>query len=721
MNPNDSQQDQWPDDPLLDSLDSQGQNTPPVANDLRNTIDGIGQDTDEILDILRDGQQQLVPRAPQPQQRRRKRSANSVIDQIVDQVSSQVTQDIATAQPAIPSVADHGMPRSQRQRHARGRWISSTPPVADTDQQSTTSTAVKTDQSTVGQPDPTAPSGSTKPNSQGRQRDASGRWLPSGQPTTDITTRNRPSAANDGDADQVGRTGESPAYWDKLAHAVGQGMQDATQGVDPTVEALREAGVFRAVTWVFGKKDKLPKEQSKHNRIVERLLRRMTKEGSREGGGGSSWMILLRLAPLLLAGIAAGLSAMSTVIAAAMGAALVAWLVAKAVSLFGGSDNGSQEPVKSKSPAAMSWKERWLTLKSSFGSESARQELREKYPDSQAGYYGMPMGSYEAAQQRLQGGVGGLDQGGASGRPIGWLSSKYEGDYGSVARDNNGSDAYGRYQFNDKAGGLKQFFDANPQYRQHFAGLTPSTKAFGDKWKALSTDPDFRAAQHHAAKLKFYDPQVANATSQGFKLDNEGVREALFSASIQHGGVAKIVNAAGQQRGFKSMSPDQQINAFYDARARYVSGLKSNRMSDKDKRNALARYARERKDAVQAAGVTQPDSIQNKPTQTVTPQKQVPISQAEGQALLDQFMPSNKMAIPTVPHTKVITPAIPYRPQYQPAPKLPTQPQTSQRINTPQSAVPATSMSDDSMTQNVGDRQLAHLITGGLGMVGQIT
>jgi hypothetical protein len=699
MNPNDSQQDQWPDDPLLDSLDSQGQNTPPVANDLRNTIDGIGQDTDEILDILRDGQQQPVPRAPQPQQRRRKRSVNSVIDQIVDQVSSQVTQDIAAAQPAIPSVADHGMARSQRQRHARGRWISNTPPVTDIDRQATTSIAAKTDQSPVGQPDPTAPSGSTKPNSQGRQRDASGRWLPSGQPTTDITTRNRPSAANDGDADQVGRTGESPAYWDKLAHAVGQGMQDATQGVDPTVEALREAGVFRAVTWVFGKKDKLPKEQSKHNRLVERLLRRMTKEGSREGGGGSSWMILLRLAPLLLAGIAAGLSAMSTVIAAAMGAALVAWLAAKAVSLFGGgSDNGSQEPVTSKSPAAMSWKERWLTLKSSFGSESARQELREKYPDSQAGYYGMPMGSYEAAQQRLQGGVGGLDQGGALGALIG----SGEGDYNSFNRGVAGDSRNEKIDFsNMTVGELMRRQKLPVGHRDRIAAA--------GKYQVI------KGTMREAVQKMRIDPNAKF---------NPELQERIFAEYL-------VDSKRPAMRAYRLGKSDDSTSALYDASKEFASiavpkGLptKSGRIS-----NGTTTYYDTGKGGNRASIMPhQVLAAMNKdrealklpsvPKPTVTPQKQVPIGQAEGQALLDQFMPSNKMAIPTVPQTKVITPAIPYRPQYQPAPKLPAQPQTSQRINTPQSAVPATSMSDDSMTQNVGDRQLAHLITGGLGMGG---
>jgi len=196
------------------------------------------------------------------------------------------------------------------------------------------------------------------------------------------------------------------------------------------------------------------------------------------------------------------------------------------------------------------------------------------------------------------------------------------------------------------------------------------------------------------------------------------VREALFSASIQHGGVAKIVNAAAQQHGFKSMSPEQQVNAFYDTCARYVNSLSSKRMSDKDKRNAMARYARERKDAVQAAGATQPALVQPKPTQPA------PVTLPTSPKALAEYAEQQPATAPTVnlgsnSTTKMIAPSMPYLPIRAAAIKLPTQPSVAQRLNTPPPPAP-TSSSDDSMTQNVSDRQLAHLITGGLGMGGQV-
>lgn len=67
--------DQWPDDPTdlpAGSTDT-GNAGSPAGDDLRDTIDGIGQDTDEILDILRDGRSTPAPRPTPTGQPRKKR------------------------------------------------------------------------------------------------------------------------------------------------------------------------------------------------------------------------------------------------------------------------------------------------------------------------------------------------------------------------------------------------------------------------------------------------------------------------------------------------------------------------------------------------------------------------------------------------------------------------------------------------------------------------
>jgi len=189
--------------------------------------------------------------------------------------------------------------------------------------------------------------------------------------------------------------------------------------------------------------------------------------------------------------------------------------------------------------------------------------------------------------------------GGAAAAPqaggLGSLSGKYEGSYDTVGGD--GGRAYGRYQFDGPAGGLNTFFQAAPQYAQQFAGLEPGTAEFNSRWQQLSrTDPGFNAAQDAAASQRWYAPAAETATGLGFQMNNRGVQEAVFSGSIQHGGIDKILQAAAQTPGFAQMSPQQQIEAFYNARGNYVvneGGLSGDRLS-----GVINRYDSERRDAL---------------------------------------------------------------------------------------------------------------------------
>ena len=190
----------------------------------------------------------------------------------------------------------------------------------------------------------------------------------------------------------------------------------------------------------------------------------------------------------------------------------------------------------------------------------------------------------------------------SGGKGIGWVSSKFEsgGNYGAANKDNKGW-AYGKYQFNSDTGGLNQFFNANPEYREQFKGLNPSSEAFNKKWRALAkSDPNFSKAQDKAAYEKFYKPREPLAKNLGYKLDNEGVRESLFSASIQHGGVDNILRDASKAKGFKDMTPEQQVKAFYEARKAYVQRIKIDG-GENVKQGLYKRYQAESKLAIEAA------------------------------------------------------------------------------------------------------------------------
>lgn len=189
---------------------------------------------------------------------------------------------------------------------------------------------------------------------------------------------------------------------------------------------------------------------------------------------------------------------------------------------------------------------------------------------------------------------------------LGSLSAKYEGSAGSVAMDNNGSYAYGKYQFNAGAGGLSAFFKSSPEYAAQFQGMTPGSPEFNARWKALAaTDPNFEKAQDKAGKEKFYDPVAGKAQSMGFNMNSMGVQEALYSGAINHSmrGNQKIMAAASATPGFASMDAKGQISAYYAARREYVKGA-GIQGGPKVVDSLLKRYDREEKDALGVAEQT---------------------------------------------------------------------------------------------------------------------
>ncbi|WP_277561375.1 phage tail tape measure protein [Acinetobacter beijerinckii] len=162
---------------------------------------------------------------------------------------------------------------------------------------------------------------------------------------------------------------------------------------------------------------------------------------------------------------------------------------------------------------------------------------------------------------------------------LGWLSAKYEGKIDSANKDvdQNGDPAgwaYGKYQFNSAKGGLQKFFTDNPEIAKQFNGIKPETKAFSKKWKELAkNDPyGFEAAQDKSAANLWYRPAAKAYSKAGFNLDNEGVREAVFSSSIQHGGVIRkllplIHKIAGKD--ISQLTAKEQVKLIYQARKKY--------------------------------------------------------------------------------------------------------------------------------------------------------
>lgn len=147
---------------------------------------------------------------------------------------------------------------------------------------------------------------------------------------------------------------------ERIADSVKDGIKDIhvdTQGVDPTVDAINELGtllspikktmglVLKPLGSLFGrgKDEEIPDEQRKHNKTELKLLRRIVGKKSEDSGIGKLAMLL----PMLLAGITglgatvlAGITAGLPVLAAALGGAVLAYLGKKTYDAIDSTEGG---------------------------------------------------------------------------------------------------------------------------------------------------------------------------------------------------------------------------------------------------------------------------------------------------------------------------------------------------------------------------------------------
>lgn len=218
------------------------------------------------------------------------------------------------------------------------------------------------------------------------------------------------------------------------------------------------------------------------------------------------------------------------------------------------------------------------------------------------------------------------------GNPQGLLSAQFEGNTGSVNKDNIGM-AYGKWQMNSKVGILGGFLkDSKNPYAKELSEAGPvDSPAFQAKWKEIAQkDPGgFEAAQRDYVTKTNYAPAANKAAKLGFNLDSSAVKEAIFSGSVQHGGVNKILEAAASTNpNFASLPPDQQISAFYNAREQYV---RKNMAPQEAEKMIQGRYSKERKKALAMSymeqGVNQNQALQQA---GITPPPDAPASSTGG-------------------------------------------------------------------------------------------
>ncbi len=177
----------------------------------------------------------------------------------------------------------------------------------------------------------------------------------------------------------------------------------------------------------------------------------------------------------------------------------------------------------------------------------------------------------------------------SGGRGAGTISSG-KGDFGGVS--------YGTHQLSSRTGTLQKFLESSG-YAAQFAGLTPGTKEFNEKWKALaSSDKNFGAAQHDYITKTHFAPVAQAAKGMGIDVGNRGIQEALYSLGVQHGpgGAKKILDRALAGKEISKMTSTEILDAIYKERGKTAATgeLAYFKSSSKDvQQSIMKRYERE--------------------------------------------------------------------------------------------------------------------------------
>lgn len=184
---------------------------------------------------------------------------------------------------------------------------------------------------------------------------------------------------------------------------------------------------------------------------------------------------------------------------------------------------------------------------------------------------------------------------------LGYIAAKEESGkagYAAISsgKGDPGKASYGKYQL-ASAGGEKSTlskFLKYTGYEKEFEGLQPGTPEFNKKWQEMALQDKFRSAQDEYIKKTHFDPAAAYASKKGFDMNDPRMQEAIFSASVQHGGVNKIIDRAASTKDWETLSPEEKIKRFYEERKTYAVEAMERKGADKDVIESVKRrYGRE--------------------------------------------------------------------------------------------------------------------------------
>ncbi|MBL1266114.1 hypothetical protein, partial [Candidatus Methylomicrobium oryzae] len=251
----------------------------------------------------------------------------------------------------------------------------------------------------------------------------------------------------------------------------------------------------------------------------------------------------------------------------------------------------------------------------------------------------------------------------------------------STGKGDFGGASYGTYQLSSKQGTLQNFLKASG-YENQFEGLAPGTAEFNRRWKEIAQqDPAFGTAQHAFIKQTHFDPQMARLKQAGIDIAGRGkaVQDAVWSTSVQFGGDTALIERALKGKDQAKLSDADFVSALQDYKIANNDRLFS-KSSNQVRVGTLNRARNEKTQLLSLA------AIESK----IAPIVQTP-------------------AVQTVSAPSPSMPAMPKPPVIAEAPQV-MMPVVSDGLRKSLSI----NINKDDIGQDISDRRLAHIVTGGL-------
>ena len=356
----------------------------------------------------------------------------------------------------------------------------------------------------------------------------------------------------------------------------------------------------------------------------------------------------------------------------------------------------------------------------------------------------------------------------SGGRGIGTVSTG-AGDHGGVS--------YGTHQLSSKTGTMAAFLKSpdGQKFAGEFAGLKAGSAAFNSKYKDVANrrGDEFKKSQQDYITRTHYMPAKQIAEGYGFDTKNRGIQEAIYSHSTQYGGNHKSRFKRIAESGVDMKDNQAVLKAFYADKAAYVNKDFSS-SSASVKASVAKRIKAESADVLAISKVSEVKNtvkdvvgtVADKAKDAIKPKKQpstkkngVPATPKESAGYKGGILGDDARSLinstPVIPASKdalifkssldvasggesrsYANPTLPTKlsgkaraiastsnsgygaASFAPTPmlKIPAMPKVTQRLDSGSSDKPLfVQSSNDTINQNVSDRDLAHAITGGLG------